>query len=121
MANGFISKNSCCTVTSVDTSKVLDVEVLSKYCSGYAKIKDKVEKITAHGPNCLKHYDRIVSGGWRKQLQFVYQRSLLNRTVHYVKFLGDGDSKSYSAVVESKPYGDTQVEKLEFIGHIQTY
>lgn len=57
---------------------------------------------------------------WKKQLQFVNQRSLLNRRVRYVKFLGDGDSKSYSAVVESKPYGDTQVEKLEFIGHIQT-
>jgi hypothetical protein len=35
---GFKSKNGCCTVTSIDTGKVLDVEVLTKFCSGCAKI-----------------------------------------------------------------------------------
>lgn len=45
-------------------------------------------------------------------------RSEAKRNVRYVKFLGDGDSKSFSAVVESRPYGDLQVEKLVCIGHI---
>ncbi|MBS0018947.1 MAG: hypothetical protein KFE20_00220 [Candidatus Sulcia muelleri] len=44
-------------------------------------------------------------------------RSEAKRNVRYVKFLGDGDSKSFSAVVESRPYGDLQVEKPECIGH----
>lgn len=35
---GFRSKNGCCTVTSIDTGKVLDVQVLTKFCSGCVKI-----------------------------------------------------------------------------------
>lgn len=31
---GFRSKNGCCTITSIVTATVLDVEVLSKLCSG---------------------------------------------------------------------------------------
>lgn len=32
--------------------------------------------------------------------------------------LGDEDSKSFSAVLASDPYGDVTVEKLECIGHV---
>lgn len=35
------------------------------------------------------------------------------------EYLGDGDSKAYTAVCESRPYGDTTIEKLECIGHVQ--
>ena len=38
----------------------------------------------------------------------------------YNKYLGDGDSKGFMRVLESKPYGeDTNIEKLECIGHVQ--
>lgn len=29
---GHVSKNACASITNFDTRKVLDVEVLSKYC-----------------------------------------------------------------------------------------
>lgn len=35
-----------------------------------------------------------------------------------MNFLGDGVSKSFSAVLASDPYGDVTVEKLECIGHV---
>lgn len=35
-----------------------------------------------------------------------------------MKFLGDGDSKCFSAVLASNPFGDVTVEKLECIGHV---
>ncbi|MBS0018946.1 MAG: hypothetical protein KFE20_00215 [Candidatus Sulcia muelleri] len=41
---GFVSKNAACTVTSVDTGKVINVEILSKYCSGCERTKGSAEK-----------------------------------------------------------------------------
>lgn len=116
---GFVSKNACCTVTSVDTGKVLDVEVLTKYCSGCEKIKGNDCKKATHEPNCLKNYDGNSGGMESAAAVAVCQRSIPKRGVRYVKFLGDGDSKAHLAVVEDNPYGDdTPVEKLECIGHI---
>lgn len=38
----------------------------------------------------------------------------------YKEYLGDGDSKGFTAVLESKPYGDGfDITKLECVGHIQ--
>lgn len=116
---GFVSKNACCTVTSVDTGKVLDVEVLTKYCSGCEKVKGNDLKETAHEPTCLKNYEGTSGGMETAAAVAVCRRSVATRGVRYVKFLGDGDSKAHVAVTEDKPYGeDIQVEKLECIGHI---
>ena len=52
----------------------------------------------------------------------LWQRSEENHALQYMKFIGDGDSKSYSNVLEIKPYGDepeNQVKKLNCVGHVQ--
>lgn len=37
-----------------------------------------------------------------------------------MQYLGDGDSKGLMKVVQAKPYGDeTQIDKLECVGHVQ--
>ena len=36
-----------------------------------------------------------------------------------MQYLSDGDSKGLSSVVESKPYGDIKITKLECIGYVQ--
>ncbi|GFX48191.1 uncharacterized protein TNCV_4115261 [Trichonephila clavipes] len=86
---GFSSKNGLVTVTSVDTGKVIDVEVFSKHCIC---------------PNKTKH------------LQNSFPVSL-QCSVH--KIFRDGDSKAFTSIVENKVYGDhCSVEKLECIGHV---
>lgn len=37
----------------------------------------------------------------------MFHRSEKQYRVKYTHFIGDGDSKTYKGVVESKPYGDT--------------
>ena len=39
--------------------------------------------------------------------------------LRYIKFIGDGDRRAYKAVTEIKPYGNTEITKLQYIGHIQ--
>ena len=40
-------------------------------------------------------------------------------SLQYTNTIGDGDSKAYSAVVDSKPYGDVKIWKSDCAGHVQ--
>ncbi|GFT29028.1 hypothetical protein TNCV_3586791 [Trichonephila clavipes] len=52
-------------------------------------------------------------------LSIFQQRSQSLYNVRYTKYLGDGDSKAFTSIVENKVYGDhCSVEKLECIGHV---
>ncbi|GFW62039.1 uncharacterized protein TNCV_1684701 [Trichonephila clavipes] len=86
---GFSSKNGLVTVTSVDTGKVIDVEKFFK----------------------------TLYLSEQNQASSKFVPSLYN--VRYTKYLGDGDSKAFTSIVENKVYGDhCSVEKLECIGHV---
>ena len=53
-------------------------------------------------------------------VQRIYARSMVSRRLHYTGYIGHGDTKSYSSVVKEQPYGpNTQIEKLECVGHVQ--
>ncbi|GFU79949.1 uncharacterized protein TNCV_578291 [Trichonephila clavipes] len=108
---GFSSKNGLLTVTSVDTGKVIDVEVFSKHCICPNKTK--------HLQNCKRNFE-----GYSGKMEVagalsIFQRSQSLYNVRYTKYLGDGDSKPFTSIVENKVYGDhCSVEKLECIGHV---
>ena len=41
----------------------------------------------------------------------IFSQSFEKREVRYKEYLGDGDSKGFTRVVESKPYGDEFTKK----------
>ncbi|GFU80951.1 uncharacterized protein TNCV_1276971 [Trichonephila clavipes] len=47
------------------------------------------------------------------------RRSETSRKASYTQYLGDGDSKGFLTIKEAKVYGNTEVEKLECVGHVQ--
>ncbi|GFV40183.1 uncharacterized protein TNCV_4462351 [Trichonephila clavipes] len=56
---------------------------------------------------------------WSSWSSIHFQRSQSLYNVRYTKYLGDGDSKAFTSIVENKVYGDhCSVEKLECIGHV---
>jgi len=109
---GYTSLNGVLCVTSIDTGKALDVEVMSKFCL----CKDT----NAHLPTCKSNFHGV-SGMMEVQGAInIFERSLEKYGVRYTKYLGDGDSKGHAAVAEKNIYGDDYpVEKLECIGHVQ--
>ncbi|GFX91749.1 hypothetical protein TNCV_3529481 [Trichonephila clavipes] len=47
----------------------------------------------------------------------ILQRSLSHRSVRYTSYIGDGDSKTFSSITASNPYGeDITVSKLNVLG-----
>lgn len=94
------------------------METLTKYCSGCTKAKTELQK-QKHEPECVKNYEGSSGGMEIQAAGELFRRPELKRQVRYVKMLGDGDSKAYSSVKDSKPYGDVDVEKLECVGHVE--
>ncbi|GFX49795.1 uncharacterized protein TNCV_3073481 [Trichonephila clavipes] len=103
--------NGVVTVTSVDTGKVIDTEILSKHCV----CKDKKK----HGPVCKKNFN-----GYSGRMEVdgalsIFQRSVQRYDVRYTKYLGDGDSKAFDNIVKNEVYDDNcTITKLECIGHV---
>lgn len=110
---GFSSLNGLVSATSFDTGKVIDVGIMSKHCM----CKDKFQNI--HEENCPANYHGSSGGMEPLGAQQIFENSK-NKGVRYKYYIGDGDSKSFSQVAASKPYGnDFEIEKLECIGHVQ--
>ncbi|GFU82331.1 uncharacterized protein TNCV_4148981 [Trichonephila clavipes] len=47
------------------------------------------------------------------------KRSETSRKASYTQYLGDEDSKGFFTIKEAKVYGNTEVKKLECVGHVQ--
>ncbi|GFU70502.1 uncharacterized protein TNCV_2511581 [Trichonephila clavipes] len=107
------------------TGKCIDAEVMSSFCKGcdWKRRKGspayKKWKIL-HVKECLKNHNG--SAGMMETVGMVriFQRSLSHRSVRYTSYIGDGDSKTFSSITASNPYGeDITVSKIECVGHVQ--
>ena len=130
MRRGYSSMYGVQTVISLDTKKVLDVEILSKSCSRCVSWKARLDNKTItqaaydewkanHAEKC--QINTVVSSPAMESAAVVaiWTRSEQLRGLRYVGYIGDGDSKGHSQVVKSRPYGDTDVVKEECVGHVQ--
>ncbi|GFX70517.1 uncharacterized protein TNCV_874911 [Trichonephila clavipes] len=107
---GYTSLNGVVTVTSIDTGKVIDVDILSKYCA--------CKNLPFHEKDCKRNY---VGSSGAMEIQGaskIFQRSLSLHNARYITYLGDGDCKAFDAVKKKNIYGNEYpIEKLECIGH----
>ena len=128
---GFSSRNGVSTVLTVcgstGASKVVDVEVLSNFCSlcgikrAQLSTEDFEKWLPSHKPNCSKNHDGAAGAMEPAGMVKIFKRSIQTRKLCYVGYLGDGDCKSYDTVATLNPplYGKKKIEKLECLGHIQ--
>lgn len=110
---GHKSLNGVLTATSLINGKVVDVEIMSKFCKCKDRLHDK------HTDHCEANFSGSSGAMEVAGAVNIFQRSTDQYAVRYLEYLGDGDSKAYSAVCESMPYGNTTIEKVECIGHVQ--
>lgn len=108
---GYSSLNGCVTAISIDTGKILDMEILSQYCYTCERSNnsDKTHMCSNHQGSAAS---MEVVGVYR-----IFERSVPHRYMEYTEYYGDGDSKGYASVKDI--YGENTVVKLECIGHVQ--
>ena len=120
---GFSSLNGVVAALSLDSGKVIDVEVMSRFCRGCSLNQNLAKRNpTAYAKwknlhNCKMNFIGSASGMECEGASRIFHRSIQKHKLKYVNFLGDGDSKSYNIVKDVYP--DTQVTKLECVGHYQ--
>ncbi|GBN21183.1 hypothetical protein AVEN_28837-1 [Araneus ventricosus] len=108
---GYTSHNGVVAVTSNDTGKVIDVDVLSKYCA--------CRNEQNHEKSCKSNF-RGSSGMMEVEGACnIFKRFFTFHKARYTKYLGDGDSTAFDVITKENIYGDEfQAEKLECIGHV---
>ncbi|GFU43177.1 uncharacterized protein TNCV_3775491 [Trichonephila clavipes] len=123
---GYSSRVCVCAVIGDKTGKCIDAEVMSSFCKGCDSWKQrkgspayKKWKIL-HVKECLKNHNGSAGIMETVGMVRIFQRSLRHRSVRYTSYNGDGDSKTFSSITASNPYGeDITVSKNECVGHVQ--
>lgn len=112
---GHTSLNGILSTSSLTTGKIVDIDIMSKFCSCTKKPSENV-----HGKGCYANFSGTSGAMEVAGAKHIFGRSEELYNVRYVEYLGDGDSKAYQAVCDEKPYGDeVNITKVECVGHIQ--
>ena len=68
--------------------------------------------------NCYKNWNGSSSGREASIIEEGFQKSMDMYNVKYSKMIGDGDSNVYKSILDSRPYDDITVEKVECKNHL---
>ncbi|XP_071575168.1 uncharacterized protein [Temnothorax nylanderi] len=122
---GFDSLYGVTTIIGHYTGKVLDLFISSKNCkaceqwTGLEGTADYEEFWKQHAPNCQINHTGSSGKMEVEGMCHMFQRSEEKFGVKYVNYIGDGDSKTFPAIVNSNPYPGIIITKKECIGHVQ--
>ncbi|GIY96312.1 hypothetical protein CEXT_42991 [Caerostris extrusa] len=95
---GHTSLNGCVAVLSIDTGKVLDLEVMSSYCSTCRKLQKclRIEYVTLKADHiCQCNYEGSSAKMESVGAHRIFSRSVKSRQLKYTTYYGDGDSKGF--------------------------
>jgi len=121
---GHSSLNGVCTAVEKTTKKVIDYQVLSKFCRGCAMRNNKkdtegYEEFIKNHKCDINHFQSSGAMESAGAMSF-FTESISKYKLRYSHYIGDGDTESFKKVVAAKPYGDDLVPiKSECVGHVQ--
>ncbi|XP_028414795.1 uncharacterized protein LOC114537882 [Dendronephthya gigantea] len=124
---GYSSLNGCVTAISMDTGKVVDVEVLCRFCKQCKKHENDDDTPqnnswkADHKTNCKINFEGSAPAMEPEGAVRIFKRSVDEKKLRYTEYFGDGDSKSHGVVQDIYNNGDdaVQVAKKECVGHVQ--
>ncbi|XP_043258074.1 uncharacterized protein LOC122400607 [Colletes gigas] len=122
---GFSSRFGVTTLIGKYSKKVLDAVIKSSFCQACALSKSKMATeefdiwFENHKEKCSNNHHGSAGKMEVDAAVEMFFRSVEKYGVKYTRYIGDGDCKTYKAIVDACPYGeDTIVEKKECIGHV---
>ena len=125
---GFSSLYGVTSLIGYNTGKVFDIVIKSSYCHGCKTWEHKLNTADyeqwyedhVNSGQCAANHIGPSGNMEVNAIIEMFKRSVEYFGVKYRNYIGDGDSKTYGGVVNSKPYGeDFEINKKECIGHVQ--
>ena len=100
---GFTSMNGSVAAISIDTGRIIDVEVMSRYCHGCVNLRGIKCRESDLYKSLKKHKCTINHEGSAPKMELdgvikFFERSTSKHNLRYANYYGDGDTKSYGAV-----------------------
>lgn len=125
---GFSSLFGVSTLIGYNSKKVVDAVVKSSYCRACSnhkalKNEDIAEFETwykSHKENCTSNHEGSAGKMEIDGIVKMFERSEEKHGVKYVKYVGDGHSKTFKGIITRKIYGDdVNGQKKECMGHVE--
>lgn len=98
------------------TGKILYLGVKNKYCCICAQAQYKKREPRKH--KCFKNYTGPSTGMESNILVEGFKSSVEMHGLIYGRMISDGDSSTYSKIIEARPYANVTVQKIECKNHI---
>ena len=120
---GSVSLNGTVAAISMYNGKIINVEVMQRYCKPYQQHKEKLTPddfdvwYEGHKQNCVANYEGSAPMMEVVGAKRIFERSITSRKLRYIKYFGDGDSKAYFEVKDT--YKPDMVNKYECVRHYQ--
>lgn len=114
---GFSSLFGLVTLIGWCTSKVVDVQIKSKYrkmCEYWSKKEDTAEYnewMESHADNCQSNHQGSAGKMEANAVVEMFQRSEAPHNVKYENYIGNGDSKTFKGILEAEPYENLSIKK----------
>ena len=125
---GFTSLYGVVVVASWESGKVLNTEVLTKYCAECSRHesmqKDSEEYKSwweGHQDRCNVNYHGSSPAMEATGALRIWQRSVQKHNLRYMVIISDGDTKTVKHLNEHKPYGNLEIVNHECVGHVQKW
>lgn len=119
---GFSSLYGVTTLIANNTRKVIDLVVKSSYCQTCTYLKNHIDDphYEAHKEECPINHKGSAGKMEVDAMLEMFRRSEERFGVKYSNYIGDGDTKTFKAILDAKPYGDDfTVSKSECVGHVE--
>ncbi|GFT93513.1 uncharacterized protein TNCV_1852571 [Trichonephila clavipes] len=113
--------NGCVAAISIDSGKLLDVEVMSSYCPT-SKSLQTMPRNSEYESSKADHICQCNFTGSSSKMEIVglheyFFSQKKNHGLQYTQYYGDDDSKAFMSMKDT--YGINSVTKFERIGHVQ--
>ena len=125
----YSSLNGYVAALSMESGKVLDIEVMSRFCRLCDANKNlekndpiALENFKANHNSCSANYKGSAPNMEVTGAKRIFSRSIDNQKLRYVEMYSDGDSKAYPAIKDTyvnSNDSDIEVQKKECVGHVQ--
>lgn len=122
---GFSSLFGVTALIAYYTGKITDLIVKSSFCKACIFWKKKgtdeyTEWLEKHDNECSANHSGSAGKMEVDADKEMFSRSVEKFGVKYDNYIGDGDSKTYKALIDLNPYGDDcLVIKSECVGHVE--
>lgn len=109
---GYTSLYGVTTLIGYYSGKVIDLIVKSGYCHSYTLHKNSLDEdafeewYEDHKDSCSSNHTGSSGKMEVDSITEMFSRSVEKFGVMYSNYIGDGDSKTFTGILNSNPYGD---------------